>query len=89
MSAINEVRLVGATGTGPSVPLLFQSVFQHLDSSDQIALQVLLAFPLPLQERYPGLEKNTRRRITNPSSTVRLDTEKCSTTSPLKGSDAE
>lgn len=37
-------------------PLLFKSVLQHLNASHQIFLQILLAFPLALQERDLSLQ---------------------------------
>ena len=37
-------------------PLLLQGVLQHFDPPHEVFLQVLLAFPLPLQEGYLGLK---------------------------------
>lgn len=37
-------------------PLLLQSILQHFDPPYKVFLQVLLAFPLPLQEGYLGLK---------------------------------
>lgn len=43
-------------GEGQHPPLLLQSVLQHFDPPHEVFLQVLLAFPLPLQEGYLGLK---------------------------------
>lgn len=44
-------------------PFLLQSIFQHLYSSDQIILKILLGLSLALQESYSSLKKTKQTRV--------------------------
>lgn len=59
-SNISRIILLGAYETLLWVvshsPLLLQCIFQHFDPPHKVFLQVLLAFPLPLQEGDLGLK---------------------------------